>query len=238
MIIEKLNLLITKETENEMKYELENEYTRYIADSNFIKDMLAENSKYFIPEIPSKREELLKQVINSKVKKMIRYALDPIDEYLDEYELEEKEAFSLSEGALVIEFENGISLGFNSDEEISSIIVWAETYHGKQRSDQLRDDKELFPIFSNDTRFSEVIFSEINNQTLVKYEIIKQEPYSATYYGLPRECGLCLIFSNGSQIIMAHQLTNKVPNNFAILEWRQIDEEIYQTLYKTSQFWK
>ena len=87
IIIEKLNLLITKETENEMKYELENEYTKYIADLNFIKEMLAKNSKYFIPEIPSKREELLKQVINSKVKKMIRYALDPIEEYLDEYEL-------------------------------------------------------------------------------------------------------------------------------------------------------
>lgn len=107
-----------------------------------------------------------------------------------------------------------------------------------EKSEYFIPDKELFPIFSNDTRFSEVIFSEINNQTLVKYEIIKQEPYSATYYALPRECSLCLIFSNGSQIVIAHQLTKKVPNNFAILEWRQIDKEIYQTLYKTSQFWK
>lgn len=36
-IIEKLDLLITKEAENEIKYELENEYTKYIADFNFIK---------------------------------------------------------------------------------------------------------------------------------------------------------------------------------------------------------
>ena len=40
-------------------------------------------------------------------------------------------AFSLSEGSLVIEFDNGISLGFSSDEEICSVITWAERYEGQ-----------------------------------------------------------------------------------------------------------
>lgn len=65
---------------------------------------------------------------------------------------------------------------------------------------------------------------------LVKYEILKQEPYSAAYYGLPRESGLCLMFSDGSQMVIAHQLTKEVPHDFTILEWGQIDEEVCRTL--------
>ena len=197
-----------------------------------------EQYKIFIPEILSEREELLKKVIKSKVIRMIRYGLEPKEDFLCEYELDEEKAFSLSEGSLVIEFENGISLGFNSDEETCSIIMWAESYYGQYRNNQLKDDMELFPIDSKDEKYSTSFFSGIINQTLVKYEIIKQEPFSATFYGLPREVGLCLVFSNGSQMIISHQLTRAVSSNFTILEWNQIDEDIYQTLYKTSQFWK
>ncbi len=41
-----------------------------------------------------------------------------------------------------------------------------------------------------------------------------------------------LIFSNKSQIILSHQLTKQVPDNFTVLEWDQIDKDIYDRLYK------
>lgn len=197
-----------------------------------------EQYNIFVPEVPSKREELLKEVVKSKVVSMIRYDLEPKEQFLQEYGLDEKKAFSLSEGAFVIEFSNGISLGFSSDEEICSIITWAESYYDDHRNNQLKDEIDLFPIDSTDPKYSTSFFSSIINETLIKYEIIKQEPYSATFYNLPREVGLCLIFSNGSQMVISHQLTKEVPNDFTILEWGQIDAEIYQTLYKSSKFWK
>ena len=76
-----------------------------------------ENFDVYESDIPSKKEDLLKSVLNQKVKQMIRYGLDPKENFSQEYELEDKMAFSLSESALVIEFENGTSLAFGSDEE-------------------------------------------------------------------------------------------------------------------------
>lgn len=48
---------------------------------------------------------------------------------------------------------------------------------------------------------------------------------------------LVLIFSNKSQIILSHQLTKQVPDNFTVLEWNQIDKNVNDRLYKTSRFW-
>lgn len=191
------------------------------------------------PDIISNKEELMKSVLNSKVRQLIRYGLEPKEEFFKEYNLDEKMAFSLSEGSLVIEFENGISLGFNSDEEICSIITWAEKYDGQYCPTQLRNAQDLFPIQANDLKYSTEFFANLLNKTLIRFEIIKQEPYSPTYYGLPREVGLVLVFSNASQIILSHQLTKLVSHDFTVLDWSQIDKtDIYQMLYKTSRFWE
>lgn len=196
------------------------------------------NTDIYKPDILSNKEGLIRRVLDHKVLKMIRYGLEPKENFLKEYSVDEKMAFSLSEGTLVIEFENGISLGFNSDEEICSVITWAERYGGQDRPEQLRDAEDLFPIMADDMRYSTEFFADLLDKTLVRFEIIKIEPYSPTYYALPREVGLVLEFSNKSQIIVSHQLTKQVSHDFTVLSWDQIDKTgIYQTLYKTSRFW-
>jgi len=195
-------------------------------------------NNFFKPDILSKREELFVSVINSKVIKMVRYGLEPKEKFSEQYNIsDEKKAFSLCEGALLIEFDNGISLAFNSDEEICSIISWAEQYGGKHSNNMLKNEDELFPINANDPNYSTKYFSDIINQKLVRYEIIKQEPFSPTYFALPREVGLQLIFSGGYNIMLSHQLTKLVSDNFTILEIQDINQDIYQTLYKMSCFW-
>ncbi len=195
-------------------------------------------------DILSKREDLLKSVLNQKVKQMIRYGLEPKENFFQEYENEDKMAFSLSEGTLVIEFENGTSLAFNSEEKTWSVYTWAERYKGQDRPicsgrcELLKDAEDLFPIMADDKKYSTEFFANIINQTLIRYEIIKQEPWEELYYYLPREVGLILTFSNKSQMILSHQLTTQVEGTFfAVLEWNQIDKDIYQTLYKPSRFW-
>ena len=196
------------------------------------------NLNVYEPDIISDKEGLIKSVINSKVNQLIRYGLEPKEDFSKEYGLDEKMAFSLSEGSLVIEFDNGISLGFSSDEEICSVITWAERYEGQYCSEQLRNAEELFPINADDMKYSSSFFANLINKTLIGYEIIKQEPRRPNYYDLPREVGLVLVFSNESQIIISHQLTKQVSHNFTVLTWDQIDKtDVYERLYKTSRFW-
>lgn len=189
------------------------------------------------PDIVSNKEELIRSVLNSKVSQLIRYGIEPKENFFKDYNLDEKMAFSLSEGSLVIEFENGISLGFNSDEEICSIITWAEKYDGQYSPTQLKNEKDLFPIKANDVKYSTDFFANLMNKTLIRFEIMKQEPYSPTFYSLPREVGLILVFSNKSRIVLSHQLTKQVSHDFTVLDWNQIDKtDVYQTLYKTNCF--
>ena len=190
------------------------------------------------PDIVSNKEELIRSVLNSKVKQLIRYGLEPKEDFPKEYGLDEKMAFSLSEGSLVIEFENGTSLGFNSDEEICSVIIWAERYERQYKPEQLRSAEDLFPIKADDMKYSTEFFANLINKTLIGFEIIKLEPYSPIYYALPREVGLVLIFSNNSQMIISHQLTKQVSHDFTVLDWKQVDKtDVYERLYKSSRFW-
>ncbi len=190
------------------------------------------------PDIISNQEKLIRSALNSKVDQMIRYGIGPKEDFSKEYGLDENLAFSLSVGSLVIEFDNGTAIGFNSDEEICSVIAWAERYEEQYRSEQLRNAEDLFPIKADDKKYSTKFFASLIHETLIGFEIIKLEPHSPTYFALPREVGLVLIFSNKSQIILSHQLTKQVPEDFAVLEWEQIDRiDVYQRLYKTSRFW-
>ena len=208
------------------------------------REKVMENFDVYEYDILSKREDLLRSVVNQKVNRMIRYGLEPKENFSQEYENEDKMAFSLSEGTLVIEFENGTFLAFNSEETKWSVYTWAERYKGRDRivrhgeCELLKDAKDIFPIMADDKKYSTEFFANIINQTLVRYEIIKQEPWAEVYYYLPREVGLILTFSNESQMILSHKLTTQVEGTFfAVLEWSQIDKEIFQTLYKPSRFW-
>lgn len=169
---------------------------------------------------------------------MVRFGLEPKEKFSDIYNINDaKSAFSLSEGALLLEFDNNTSIGFNSDEELCSVISWTEKFNGKPKENLLITDSKLFPINANDPFYSSRYLSEVVNQKLIKFEIIKQEPFSATYYSLPREVGLILYFSNNSRIVISHQLTKLVSDNFTVLEFKDIDKDIYTRLYKMSKYW-
>ncbi len=196
------------------------------------------DSNIYEPDIISNQEKLIRSVLNSKVDQLIRYGISSKEDFSKEYELDENLAFSLSVGSLVIEFDNGTVIGFNSDEEIYSVITWAERYEGQYRLEQLRNAKDLFPIKADDKNYSTKFFANLIHETLIGFEIIKIESHSPTYFALPREVGLVLIFSNKSQMILSHQLTKQVPEDFTVLEWNQIDRtDVYQRIYKTSRFW-
>lgn len=192
---------------------------------------------FFDPDIISRRKELLDKVKNIPISNVFRYTLIPKENFLKEYHLPEKNAFALSEGAMSFEFENNITLGFNSDVDTSSIIVWLEKTKECKHVDLLEDDDELYLIDIKDSKYSTKYFSSIVGQRLTKYEIIKIETDNPKKWNHPREVGLVMHFSNNVEIILSHQLTKKVSDDFTILQWNEIDKDSYRKLYKMSEFW-
>lgn len=193
---------------------------------------------FFESSFPSAKRNLLDLLIGKKVENLIRYSWWSKEDSATECEIDKKDVFSLTTGPFCIEFESNISIGFNSDVTVSSIILWAETIDGKETEDLMKNDKELFPIEAGDQEYSENYFKNIVGQSLIKYEIIKIETMNSLQWDHPREVGLVLFFSDNSHIVLSHQLTNEVSDDFTVICWDQINKDsIYPLLYKTSEFW-
>ena len=43
--------------------------------------------------------------------------------------------------------------------------------------------------------------------------------------------------AHNSKLILSHGLYND-SDDFSVLQWKQVDKEVYLRLYKTSQFWE
>lgn len=187
---------------------------------------------------PSARRNLLDQLIGKKVEHLIRYSWWSKEDSAAECEIANKDVFSLTVGPLSIEFESNLSIGFSSDVEVSSIILWAETIDGEEAIDLMKNDHELFPVDAGDPEYSEDYYGDIVGCCLTKYEIVKIETMNSLQWDHPREVGLVLFFSNNSHIVLSHQLTNAVSDDFTVIRWDQVNKDkTYPLLYKMSEFW-
>ncbi|MEO3943973.1 hypothetical protein [Gorillibacterium sp. CAU 1737] len=191
----------------------------------------------FESSFPSARRELLDRFVGKKVMNMIRYSWWNGEASAANCEIEKEDVFSLTVGPLCIEFESDLSIGFSSHVEISSITFWAETIDGEENPDLMKNDNELFPVEAADDEYSKVYFKNLVGHSITKYEIIKLETTNPLQWDHPREVGLIFYFSNGSQLVLAHQLTTVVPDDFTVLRWDQVSKEVYPQLYKMSEFW-
>lgn len=192
---------------------------------------------YFIDTLPSEKISLLDDLIGSKVTKMTRYSWWNKEESAIKCEINNKDVFSLTTGPIEIGFNSNILLGISSDVKRSSVVLWVEKYGKNKCDDLMEEDSDLFPIQADDSKFSIDFFKSILGKTFIKYEIIKRETNNPLQWDHPREAGLVLFFSNGSQLILAHQLSKEVSDDFTVLKWEQVDKEIYKSLYKMSRFW-
>jgi len=193
--------------------------------------------KYYADSIPSEKFYLLDKLIGKKVTKMTRYSWWEKEQSAKECGISNENVFSLTVGPLGIEFDRNITIGVSSDIKRSSVILWVEKFENYKADDLMEEDSELFAVQANDKVFSNAFFASILESTLVKYKIIKVETTNPLNWDHPREVGLVLSFSNNHQMILSHQLTKEVSDDFTILEWENIDKDIYESLYKTSKFW-
>ena len=195
-------------------------------------------NNFYESSFPSSRRSLLDLLIGKRVANLIRYSWWDREDSATECEINKKDVFSLTTGPFCIEFEPNISIGFSSNVKVSSIVLWAEAIDGEETDDLMKNDNELFPIEASDPEYSEDYFKNIVGHMLTGYEIVKIETTNSLQWDHPREVGLVLFFSNNSHIVLSHQLTNVVSDDFTVIRWDQVNkDEIYPLLYKMSEFW-
>lgn len=180
-------------------------------------------------KIPSNRRELIGGVLKSKVSKMIRYswcsAQEAAEEIEEMYDAKPKSTFRRTIGALVITLESGLTLGFSSQDSIASIIVW-EANHSDFEDDE---DDDFFPIDACDEIYSEREICQLIGKQVIEVSLLKREPQSALYVGLPCEAGLVLKFEDSSELIMSHDLSDNM-DNFSIVSRDEIPSEILRAI--------
>ena len=192
--------------------------------------------KYLEQMIPTKAVDFLDKLVNKKITKLIRYSWWNPETSAKECDIERCKVFSLTAGPLFIEFDTDIGVGFSSQPSTCSVEVWLEKDNENKRDELMCNDRELFPVYANDSVYSEKYFGDLIGGEFLKYEIIKKEPVNSLYWELPREVGIVFYFSNNSTIIVSHGLHDN-SDDFSVIKNEQIDKNVIDLLYKTNRFW-
>lgn len=148
--------------------------------------------------IPSSQEDLLRSTLGLKVKSVRRYEVN--DDYLD---LQADDLFTNAEGPLLIEFGNGLILGFGHQPSLNSVTVWLEQDAGGQRRKEgILEDPDFTSFSIDSSAASNMDASKILGQGVTSWEVQRSEQYS----GLPNEQALVLTLTNGEHLVIAHGL--------------------------------
>ena len=146
---------------------------------------------------------------------MCRFSYWSYQEYIDSFYSKElieshplkHEYFSLISGALLIELDSGLVIGFNGDSELNSVIVWIEVNEVGETEDEedlLRSDPDLLPIQATDKEYSNTFWAHFIGQKISRFQILKEVPKTVMHEDLPNETGLIITVESGQEFLMYH----------------------------------
>lgn len=174
------------------------------------------------PAQPSARKDLLKEIIDKRITKLIRYSWWPAEDAMSECHISQSEVFALTAGPLVICFENGLVLGVASDPELNSVIVWDEISMAEAfPNTKLEGDEELFPILATNEASAAPFWQGLVGSKVIRLSILKKKSMTLLQSYRPSEVGLCFYFEGGDRFFASHGLANQ-PDDFAVLESSQV----------------
>lgn len=183
---------------------------------------------------PSQFSDVLMTFVGKRVVKMIRYSWWPKEQVASECDTADALAFSLTAGPLVIVFQEGSALGVASDPSLNSVIVWLDrVVDGKVNiHPSLDEDEDLFPIDSNDEKYSDPCWKQFMNQNLVGFSLLRKRSMNLLERELPSELGLCFLFGGDKRFIASHGLHNG-SDDFSVLMDAQIEPDVGEKLEET-----
>jgi len=194
----------------------------------------------FDADVPSERQELLNKLMHRRVTKLIKYIAgegEP-ETTVKRLGLTNQDAFALVDGSLYIEFDSEIAVYVGTDDSLNSVCIGLEFENQIKREESLCDDPEFISVSANNQNYANPFFKEYVGKELLGYEIFKQVPPSVRHQNLPNEVALVLKFNGYPDIVLSHGLYHNKSIDFAVLQWEQVDKDVYQTLYKGCEFRK
>ncbi len=200
------------------------------------------SKSFFDEDTLSERIELIKKLINHRVTDLKRYSLERPDYVAKEIEerfyLSSLEAmssvFRRTSGPILLTLDSGMIFGFGSIESEGSVSVWVERDENGTCSEEasiLNDDK-LYPIDASDTVYSEKIVQELLWKKISSAKILRNEDLYSIM-GVDATVGLSLVFENGQEIIISHNISSNI-DDFAIIFRHEIKTEIVERLQEFS----
>ena len=76
--------------------------------------------------IPSKLVGLLSSLKGRKITNMVRFSTETIDSLINDFDIEPKDFFSLSNGSVLVYFEDGLVIGIGDDPSANTLVLWVE----------------------------------------------------------------------------------------------------------------
>lgn len=179
---------------------------------------MKESNKYFEEDVPSQRLNLINQIKNHKILRLVRYFTRSPEEATRVHEIPHSSLFRLINGPLLMTLESGLTIGFMSLPELVSIILWVEETESGEHGDEIlvSEDSKLFSIDSCDPVYSEKSICQLIGKQVVRIKLLKRRPKSARVASRPCEAGIIFEVEGGFEFILSHGLHN-YSDDFAII---------------------
>jgi len=179
---------------------------------------MKESNKYFEEDVPSQRLNLINQIKNHKILRLVRYSTLSPEDAAGPYEIPHHSLFRLTNGPLLMTLESGLTIGFMSLPELVSIILWVEETESGEHGDEIlvSEDSKLLSIDSCDPVYSEKSICQLIGKQVVRITLLKRRPKSARVASRPCEAGIIFEVEGGFEFILSHGLHN-YGDDFAII---------------------
>ena len=186
---------------------------------------MKESNKYFEEDVPSQRLNLINQIKNHKILRLVRYSTLSPEDAAGPYKIPHlpNSLFRLTSGPLLMTLESGLTIGFASLPELVSITLWVEETESGEHSDEGRisEDSQLFSIDSCDPVYSEKSICQLIGKQVIRIKLLKRRPKSARVASRPCEAGMIFEVEGGFEFILSDGLHN-YGDDFAIIYKHEI----------------
>lgn len=137
---------------------------------------------------------------------MVRFNSEPAENFINYFNIEPKDFFSLCNGSVLLYFEDGLVIGMGDDPSQNTLVLWVEKNEIGDLNEWLLEEwEEAIPCYAKDFAQWECFLGQsIVSVTLIKEIDIDNENPRIDF--LPSERGILLAFDNGLSLVVSYGL--------------------------------
>lgn len=171
---------------------------------------------------PSKLISLLSSLKGRKIADIIRFNTESIDDLINYFEIDPKDFFSLSNGSILVYFEDGLVVGFSDDPSGNTLVLWVEKNEMGQTAEWLLENwDESIPFYAKDfEQWGVFLGKEVRSVSIIKEIDVNNE--NPRIDSLPSERGILFGFDNELSLVISYGLNNPSYDT-TVIKLEQID---------------